>query len=134
MGPVRAAGDRALPGPRQLSRTHLVHLIRFSLSGNAPPTRAQAVLLTDAVWSHAAPSLRLEHVTVTACTEGFDVVVFLRNDVPDPGRAAAAIVGSLCESTQLSLSYTPVLEPATVDSAMLRDLLGDHAGPPENCG
>ncbi len=134
MGPVRAAGDRTLPAARRLSRTHLVHLIRFSLSGNAPPTRAQAALLTDAVWSHAVPPLRLEHVTVTACTEGFDVVVFLRDDMLDPGRAAAAIIGSLCESTRLSLSYMSVPEPATVDSAMLRDLLGDHAEPPESCG
>jgi hypothetical protein len=109
-----------------------VHVIRFSLTGHAPPTRLQAELFTDAVWSHARRGFGLEHVTVTALATGFDVAVFLRDDAGAPGTMATAIIDSVCESPRFALSWQRLGEPAVVESERLRDLLGDRAEPPDD--
>jgi hypothetical protein len=61
-----------------------MHVVRFTLDGGSEtPRQSAAELVHDALWAHLGPGQGVEHLTVTAVPDGFDLVLFLRQDLPD---------------------------------------------------
>lgn len=61
-----------------------MYLVRFTLDGGRSPRQPAAELLHDALWAHLRLDYGVEHITVTAMPAGFDLFLFLCQDIPDP--------------------------------------------------
>ncbi|GAA5008697.1 hypothetical protein [Kitasatospora paranensis] len=90
----------------------LVHLLLAS-AGRTPGTPAEAAVLEDALWAHAAPRHALEHVRVRSFPHGLGVALFVRGlSATAAERSAADLVTLVVRTTPDAAGYSVVSGPA----------------------
>lgn len=83
-----------------------MHIARFTLS--FPPGRtaskADAELICDALWAHAASADEIAHITTTAVPGGIDIAIFLNSGSGNQERLFGQLLSSISEypGTQVS--------------------------------
>lgn len=69
---------------------------RFALSGTDPPDQDRAALLCDAIWAQGHQDLGLEHITVVAAVDRFEVALFFNSAAVASRMSARALVAAAC--------------------------------------
>jgi hypothetical protein len=71
-----------------------MYIVRISLVSqrNCHPTSADAEMVNDVLWAHAASGKEIEHITVTVVNSGIEVVLFLAEGLEDPQQRAKELV------------------------------------------
>jgi hypothetical protein len=88
-----------------------MRIVRFDfvvLDGEAV-TQDEAAAIHDALWAHANPDMKFEHITVTSVVDRLEIVFFLPHDVENPRGRVERFLG-------LNMSGCPALARWRVDT------------------